>query len=360
MGAFGKGRNSIQAQLSGGQLLEDSIKLKRDREYIRRIIKDSKSPSRVSSINGDIELSPKEETKLKWNRQENRFTHKTENVREGPSKDHDEAVYFLEVQRLQKERELGGNSETKAAYQVNNSELSHISEHVPQLQPQVKLNYENGKLVSSEPITQQKYGNFDIIEQPESIAERTSTEGHLTQQLQQMDTGMRASSLNKKQDAQQNESFNLPSDGSSRQNEKKDNNRSISGAAIAVPPASSPVERAADGAIDEPPLNTAGVDTVDYGVDALEKQPLDTLGGDALNNDDVDFNLAMAVPPLKTLGDEAALEEPPLKTSSVDQVKDGVDLNETGQNPGDGDTYNDDAFEQPIETINDREIPTIS
>ena len=77
-------------------------------------------------------------------------------------------------------------------------------------------------------------------------------------------------------------------------------------------------------------MNTAGVDTVDYGVDALEKQPLDTLGGDALNNDDVDFNLEMAVPPLKTLGGDAALEEPPLKTSSVDQVKDGVDLNETG------------------------------
>ena len=102
--SFGKGRNSVKQQLTAGQL-DDSIKLKRDRDYIRRIIQESKKPSRRNSFEGDIEEDiPKEESRLKWNRQENRFTSKPENVREGPSKDHDEAVYFLEVQRLQKER----------------------------------------------------------------------------------------------------------------------------------------------------------------------------------------------------------------------------------------------------------------
>ena len=108
VGSFGKGRNSVKVQLTDGQL-EDTIKLKRDREYIRRIIKDSKKTSRFNSEDGDIaDECPKEESKLKWNRQENRFTHRPEHVREGPSKDHDEAKYFLEVRRLQKEREKDG------------------------------------------------------------------------------------------------------------------------------------------------------------------------------------------------------------------------------------------------------------
>ena len=68
-------------------------------------------------------------------------------MREGPSKDHDEAVYFLEVQRLQKERAERGEPTTRATYEPNNSELSHISEHVPQLQPAASLKYEDGQLI---------------------------------------------------------------------------------------------------------------------------------------------------------------------------------------------------------------------
>ena len=55
---FGKGSNSVHAQV--GQ--DDQAALKRDREYIRRIIKESKV-QRAQSQNGD---SPRTD-KLKWN-----------------------------------------------------------------------------------------------------------------------------------------------------------------------------------------------------------------------------------------------------------------------------------------------------
>ena len=70
MSKFGTGRNSIQAQMSGN---DDTLSLKKDRDYIRRIIQESKeSPrKRANSINGDdIEAaSPKDESKLKWNKE---------------------------------------------------------------------------------------------------------------------------------------------------------------------------------------------------------------------------------------------------------------------------------------------------
>ena len=55
---FGTGRNSIQAQLG----TNDSTALKRDRDYIRRIIQDSKE-QRSQSVTAD---SPKQENKLIW------------------------------------------------------------------------------------------------------------------------------------------------------------------------------------------------------------------------------------------------------------------------------------------------------
>ena len=44
---------------------------------------------------GDVDISsPKEESKLKWNKEQNRFTKKGEG-REGPSKDHSQTVNYL-------------------------------------------------------------------------------------------------------------------------------------------------------------------------------------------------------------------------------------------------------------------------
>ena len=79
--SFGKGRNSIQAQLNPN----NSLSLKKDREYIRRIIQESKE-QRSSSVNGDIH-DGKPDNRLKWDQQENRFTRKPPEMRDGPSKD---------------------------------------------------------------------------------------------------------------------------------------------------------------------------------------------------------------------------------------------------------------------------------
>ena len=100
MSKFGTGRNSIQAQISGN---DDSMSLKKDRDYIRRIIQESKDnqTKRANSMNGDGDVdisSPKEESKLKWNKEQNRFTKKGEG-REGPSKDHSQTVNYLAQQR---------------------------------------------------------------------------------------------------------------------------------------------------------------------------------------------------------------------------------------------------------------------
>ena len=70
------------------------MQLKRDRDYIRRVIQESKEAA--SSPGGDAD------SKLKWNKQENRITWKA-SVRDGPSKDHDSALNYLNEQRNRKQ-----------------------------------------------------------------------------------------------------------------------------------------------------------------------------------------------------------------------------------------------------------------
>ena len=98
MNKFGTGRNSIQAQLNPN----NSMSLKKDRDYIRRIIQESKE-QRSSSVNGDIQ-DVKSDNKLKWDQQENRFTRKPPEMREGPSKDHKATLNYLEEQRSKSHR----------------------------------------------------------------------------------------------------------------------------------------------------------------------------------------------------------------------------------------------------------------
>ena len=154
------------------------------------------------------------------------------------------------------------------------------------------------------------------------MAERTSTEGHLTQQLQQMDTGMRASSLHKQEATQQNTSFNLPSVGSPRLNEEE-KDRSLTGdAAVAVPPASSPVEATAAAAEDDnAPL--------DYGKDVVApSEPAD----DATPAS-VDLN-------------ETKQEAPDAAEEVAAKSNENAEQNEVQEA---------DAFKEPLETVNDRE-----
>ena len=78
---------------------DSSLSLKKDRDYVRRVIQESKEHlSNSGSQAGESPHYDQPESKLKWNKQENRFTRKTK-AREEPSKDHRQTLNYLAEQR---------------------------------------------------------------------------------------------------------------------------------------------------------------------------------------------------------------------------------------------------------------------
>ena len=71
------------------------MSLKKDRDYVRRVIQESKEHlSHSGSQAGESPHYDQPESKLKWNKQENRITRKNE-AREQPSKDHRQTLNYL-------------------------------------------------------------------------------------------------------------------------------------------------------------------------------------------------------------------------------------------------------------------------